>query len=183
VKGSRSAWLVSLPIALAGCLAAHIAAYALATPDAAANHVHGYLGQLPLVGGGALAVVLAAALRHALRGSSGSRPSPLLFAVLPPLAFALQEHVERLGHPALVVLEPTLLVGLALQLPFGLLAWLLARAILRAAEVLGALLVPPPRPWRPAPLRVVARGLVLPRPALATAGSERGPPAPSGIRP
>jgi hypothetical protein len=183
VKGSRSAWLVSLPIALAGCLAAHVAAYALATPEAAASHVHGYLAQLPLVGGGALAVVLAGTLRHALRGRAGCRPSPLLFAMLPPLAFALQEHVERLGHPALVVLEPTFLVGLALQLPFGLLAWLLARAILHAAEALGALLVPSPRPWRASPVRVDARGILHPRPALATAGSERGPPAPSGIRP
>jgi hypothetical protein len=183
VNDSRSAWLVSLPIALAGCLAAHIAAYALATPDAAASHVHGYLAQLPLVGGGALAVVLAGALWHALRERAGSRPSPLMFAALPPLAFALQEHVERLGNPALVVLEPTFLLGLALQLPFGLLAWLLARAILRAAEALAALLVRPPWPWQPSPLRVDARGHVHPRPALATAGSERGPPAHSGIRP
>lgn len=183
MNGSRSAWLVSVPVALAGCLAAHVAAYALAPPEASAGHVHGYLAQLPLVGGGALGVVLAAAVWHALRGRAGSRPSPALFAVLPPLAFVLQEHVERLGEPVLVLLEPTFLVGLVLQLPFGLLAWLLARAILRAAEALGALLAPPPRPWLPAPLRLHSPQLFLPCPALAGAGSERGPPAPSGIRP
>jgi hypothetical protein len=180
MTGSRAAWLVSLPVALAGCLAAHIAAYALATPTVAAHQSHGYLAELPLLGGGVLAVVLAAALWHALRGVPGARPSPWLFAILPPLAFALQEHVEQLGHPALVVLEPTFLVGLALQLPFGLLAWLLARAILHAAETLGRSLEPPPQPRRAAPPRPARPSLRLPRPALATGISQRGPPPLSG---
>ena len=177
MSGSRAAWLVSLPVALAGCLVAHVVAYAVAAPAPGPHAAaHGYLDHLPLIGGAALAVVLGAALWHALRGRAGTRPSPWLHAVLPPAAFALQEHLERLEAPALLVGEPTFLVGLALQLPFGLLAWLLARAILRAADVLGALLASPPRP-RPAPVRRrVAFPAVPPRRPLLAGAPLRGPP-------
>jgi hypothetical protein len=183
MTGLRAPWLVSLPVALAGCLAAHLVAYALATPSAHAHDSHGYLDYLPLVGGAALAVVLGAALRHAIRGGSAPRPSPWLFALLPPLAFTLQEHVERLAQPALVVAEPTFLLGLALQLPFAALAWLLARAILRAADALGALLAPPPRPRPRTAPRQAPPVLRLPRLALTTPVSQRGPPAALAIRP
>lgn len=183
MSGGRAPWLVTLPVALAGCLAAHLVAYALATPSAHAHASHGYLSHFPLLVGAALAVVVGAALRHAVRGRSGTRPSPWLFAVLPPLAFALQEHVERLAHPALVVAEPTFLLGLALQLPFAALAWLLARAILRAADALGVLLAPLPRPRRRTPLRLAEPALQLLHRFLTTAISQRGPPAPVAIRP
>jgi hypothetical protein len=177
VSGNRAPWLVSLPVALAGCLAAHIVAYALAAPTGAAGHAaHGYLQELPLVAGAALAVVLAAALRHAVRGRAGTRPSPWLFALLPPVAFALQEHLERLGAPVLLVANPAFLLGVALQLPFGLLAWLLSRAILRAAEALAGLLAPRPRlrrlPARHAPVRADAPL----RRAFAAGTPHRGPP-------
>ena len=177
MNGSRAAWLVSLPIALAGCLAAHVVAYALAAPGAGTHAEHGYLERLPIVGGAVLAVVLGAAVRHALRGRAGTRPSPWLFALLPPLAFALQEHLERLAAPALLTADPAFLLGLALQLPFGLLAWLLARAILRAADALGALLAPPPRTRSAAsPRRTTARFSPAARP-FAAGAPLRGPPA------
>jgi hypothetical protein len=176
MRSSRAAWLVSLPVALAGCLAAHVVAYALATPAAHSHDTHRYLDQLPLLGGAALAVVLGAGLRHGIRGRAGTRPSPWLFAVLPPLAFALQEHLERLAAPALVVGEPTFVLGLALQLPFGLLAWLLARAILRAADALGAWLAAPPRTRPAGVLRPAAPLLFVLRPTVACGVSQRGPP-------
>ena len=178
MSGNRAPWLVSLPVALAGCLAAHIVAYALAAPTGAAGHAaHGYLHELPLVGGAALAVVLAAALRHAVRGRAGTRPSPWLFAVLPPAAFALQEHLERLGAPVLLVVNPTFLLGLALQIPFGLLAWLLARAILRAAEALGSLLAAPrPRVDCLAARHTPSRTTAAIRRAFAAGTPHRGPP-------
>lgn len=183
MSGTRAPWLVTLPVALAGCLAAHFAAYALATPTSHAHDSHGYLAHLPLLSGAALAIVLGAAVRHGVRGRSGVRPSPWLFALLPPLAFAIQEHVERLAHPALVVTEPTFLLGLALQLPFAALAWLLARAILGAADALGALLAPLPPPRRREALRVELPALQPARRLLTTAISQRGPPAPVAIRP
>jgi hypothetical protein len=58
-----------------------------------------------------------------------------LFFVLPPLAFASQELAERLlhaeGFPFHAALEPRFPVGLLLQLPFGLLAILVAHWLLR----------------------------------------------------
>jgi hypothetical protein len=166
---------VSLPVALAGCLAAHIVAYALASPSAGAHVSHGYLQHLPLVAGAALAVVLGAALRYALRGRAGTRPPAWLFAALPPAAFALQEHLERLAAPALLLGDPTFLLGLALQLPFGLLAWLLVRAILRVADALRALLARPPRLEHAAPRRPACRS-ALPRRRFAAGAPHRGPP-------
>jgi hypothetical protein len=186
VRGARSAWLVAFPVVLAGCLAAHTLAYVLAEPNAHHRHDllaasgHGYLDGLPIFLAGALGVVLAGALWHAVRGRKGSRPSPWVFAGLPALAFALQEHAERLVHtgavPLAAVLEPTFLAGLLLQIPFALLAWVLTRAILRAAEALGLRLRRQSLPR--------AAGVVLVPPAgasrrvarLAFGVSERGPP-------
>jgi hypothetical protein len=183
VKGNRAAWLVSLPVALAGCLVAHVVAYALAAP-AAATHApaHGYLEHLPLLGGAALSVVLGAAGWHALRGRAGVRPSPWLFALLPPAAFAVQEHLERLAAPALLVGDPTFALGLALQLPFGLLAWLLARAVLRAADALRALLAALPLAVSPAEQRAPARRPVPPRRPFAAGAPLRGPPVAAATR-
>jgi hypothetical protein len=111
------------------------------------------------------------------------RVSPGLFLVLPPLAFVAQELAERLlkaeAFPFQAALEPRFLVGLLLQLPFGLLALLVARALLRVVERIARALAPcptprlaPSAPWRP-------RQVVdLPRiPALAVGHAERGPPA------
>ena len=79
----------------------------------------------------------------AVAGSLGGMPA-WPFAVLPPLAFALQEHLERLLHagavPWTAVLEPTFLPGFLLQLPFALLAFAVARALLGAAVLLARLL-------------------------------------------
>jgi hypothetical protein len=182
VNGSRAAWLVSLPVALAGCLAAHVVAYAVAPPAAASHATHRYLEHLPVVGGAALAVVLGAAIWHALRGRTGSRPSPWLFALLPPLAFALQEHLERLAQPVLLAADPTFLLGLALQLPFGLLAWLLAHAILRAADALGARLASPPRPRVTVALRLAPVAVAAPSRTFAPGAPLRGPPVVSRPR-
>jgi type IV secretory pathway TrbD component len=153
-----------------------VVAYALVSPAAHSHDTHRYLDQLPLLGGAAFAVVVGAGLRHALRGRAGTRPSPWLFAVLPPFAFALQEHLERLAAPALVLGEPTFVLGLALQIPFGLLAWLLARAILRAADALGALLDARPRLRSSNEPRPAASFLFVLRPAVAACVSQRGPP-------
>jgi len=106
------------------------------------------------------------------------------FAAMPPLAFALQEHLERLFHGAGVagvVLEPTFLLGLVLQAPFALAAYLLARLLLGVAERAGRVLARRAACGR---RRVAARGpswwpfeLRSPRiAALALGYAERGPP-------
>lgn len=137
MRGGRFVWLVSLPLALAGCLTAHGLAYVLAGGDVAGTG-HGYLDHLPLLAAGGLTIVLVAACWHAVAGRAGARASSWLFAVLPPAAFVLQEHLERAvttgALPLDAALEPSFVLGLALQLPFALLARLLAGAVLGAAE-------------------------------------------------
>jgi hypothetical protein len=135
----RAAWLISLPLAVAAWLGAHCFAYWLVSPGAEqhmgmhAEHGHAYLGYPPALLIWGLALVLAGLVLCVREGVRGSRPAgpPLwIFGVLPPVGFAVQEHLERLvstgGIPHDVVLEPTFLVGLALQLPFALAALLLA---------------------------------------------------------
>jgi hypothetical protein len=143
----RLNWLVALPLMLAGTQVAHGLAYALVYPQAHTHLVqtgHGYLGWLPLVFGvaGALALVgLAAAVADAARGRHTRELPAAAFALLPPTAFAVQELVElslrtgTFGWRAF--LAPTFLPGLALQLPFALIAFLLARWLLRAAAQIG----------------------------------------------
>jgi hypothetical protein len=144
-----AAWLLSLPLMVAGTQVAHVLAYDLVYPNA---HVrlsallasgHGYMagthGYLPMLLGiaGALDVVavgwvFAGSVRRSLQ-----RPVPAwAFALLPLLCYSLQELIERwlagASAPWWMVLQPTFRTGVALQLPFALVAFLLARMLLRA---------------------------------------------------
>jgi hypothetical protein len=144
----RLPWLLSLPVMAAGCLAAHSVAYRLTDPPLEEAE-HGYLAFAPFV----LALVIALGLvRAAARHTRGGVPVQL-FALLPPLAFTLQEHLERAlqGGDALgTALEPAFLLGLALQLPFAVCSLLVARSLCRVAEAAGAVFAP----RAAAPLRV-----------------------------
>ena len=184
---ARFAWLLSLPVAIAGCLAAHALAYLIAIPDPHDRATllertgHGYLAHLPVLGAAGLSLVFAATLSHAVCGRVGARPSPWLFALLPPLAFVLQEHLERVLAGGVLPLEtalhPTFLIGLALQLPFALLAYALVAVVLRASEALVCLLVRPPR-LRTRLAVALPPSFTAPRPAArAFATAQRGPPA------
>jgi hypothetical protein len=189
-------WVVSLPLAVASWLGAHCLAYWLVSPGGEhrmglhAEHGHAYLGYAPAIGLLGLAFVLAGVVLcvgEGLRGRRPSRPPLRLFALLPPVGFAVQEHLERLigsgAVPYDLLVEPTFLVGLALQLPFALAALLLASALHSLALGLGAALargVAFPRPVRCAP------PLLLPLPAppfflapsvLALGHGQRAPPA------
>jgi hypothetical protein len=149
----RLAWLAALPAMLAGTEAAHAVAYRLVFPQTGARvHVlaltgHDYLAWLPLALGiaGAVALVgLAAAVLDAARGRRVRDLPVWAFGLLPPCAFALQELLELSLHTGTFAwqafAEPTFLPGLALQLPFALLAYVCARLLLRAAVRLGRLL-------------------------------------------
>jgi hypothetical protein len=187
-------WLLALPLAVAASQAAHGLAYRLVAPDAHSRATllaasgHHYLTYLPLalaVASALVAFAFVSEVRHlAARGQAvrGSRPSAWYFAALAPAIFCFQEHFERLAEtssiPFTSALEPTFLVGLLLQLPFALGAYLLARLLLRAARSVGRWLatarrrrtvdVAPPRP----PLSVVPPRV----PALALGYGTRGPP-------
>lgn len=103
---------------------------------------------------------------------------PIWFLLLPPVAFAIQEVAERLtvGPEA----EPSFIATVLIQLPFALLAFLVARVVLTAVRrIVQVLTVGPSRP-RP---RVVVRAWPIPHlsiPSLsATPGAHpgRAPPA------
>jgi hypothetical protein len=193
--GRRAAWLVALPLVAAGWLTAHGLAYVLVAPDphhreeVLAETGHGYLAAAPSVLAFALTVLacgLGLAVCDGARGAAG-RPVPLWpVALVAPLGFAAQEHVERLlalGAFPGAALEPSFLVGIALQLPFALAALLVARAVIRVGEALGQRL----RVTRPRAVHG-AIGLCRPRsapalarlPVLATGHAERAPPRPAG---
>jgi hypothetical protein len=109
--------------------------------------------------------------------------SPWFFFVLPPLAFASQELAERLlraeAFPFAAALEPHFLLGLLVQLPFGLLALFIARVLLRVVERLIVAFARTPVPRLPTrPSWSPREASVLPRiPALALGHSQRGPPS------
>jgi hypothetical protein len=92
---------------------------------------------LPLVADLGAALLLWAVCSFATSAPAARRLPPLMFACLPPLAFALQEHVEYfVGHghvPWALVVDPTFGAGLLLQIPFAVAAYVLARLLVAVA--------------------------------------------------
>jgi len=146
----RLAAILTLPLVVGGSLAAHQVAYALVAPAGAARAAllartgHGYLEALPLLGALLLLLVVGATALAAHRAARGDELAPVPawpFALAAPLGFALQEHLERVVHggalPWGALLAPTFVPGLLLQVPFALVAWAIARLILRTADGTG----------------------------------------------
>ncbi len=149
------AWLLTVPLAVAGSQLAHESAYRLVSPTA---HIrahelsasgHAYMAYLPLVVAIGLVLVAAALLAEiralvATPHGRDTRAGALTFAVLAPAVFVCQEHLERLAHdgvfPVGAALERTFLVGLLLQIPFALIAYVAARLLLGAVRALVSLL-------------------------------------------
>jgi hypothetical protein len=187
------AWLLAVPIVVAGMLAGHGVAWRIEAPDAReraqelAATGHGYSLNLPLVLGlvsALLIVALALRARAAFRGHSAVDAPSRAFALLPPLAFLLREVAERVVHSgdvtAGVVLDRTLLIGLLIQLPFGLLALLVARGLCTIATAVGCALAASARGGdaNTRPIYALPLETDLPRlTALALGYGERGPPA------
>jgi hypothetical protein len=188
-------WLVALPLILAGTECAHALAYRIVYPQASvrwqvlAETGHGYMGWAPLVLGIGSAVVLAglASIVADTARRRAVRPLPAwAFGSLPLVAFFVQEFLERWFAngvlPWWLVEQPTFRIGLLLQLPFAVLAYLAARLLLRAGRALGrALGAAAPAELvllLPAAARPAGR-LLLPLPALGRGWSPRGPPLPS----
>ena len=191
-----AAWLMSVPLMMAGSQVAHAFAFWLVYPQAQLrlralvqtghSYMLGRAAFLPLVLGalgGVELIVFAWTVVGVVRAQRHRSVPAWAFALLPLLGFSVQEFVERFlaGTPApwLVVLEPTFRIGLLLQLPFGLVAFLLARLLLHVAEHVGqALRLSGPRERLGAlPLRWSVRPFSLPRaPVLADGHAGRGPP-------
>ncbi len=187
--------VLSLPVMVAGGLGAHWLAYLLAAPDAGVRRTlllatgHAYQTRLPVVLGAVSAVSLL--LGVALLARRGSvmarlRLSPAPFVALPLVGFALQEAAERLrvgyGTPWHVWFEPTFWRGALLQVPFGLLALLIATVLLRVAAVVERRVARRPRSRISAVAAPIVRSLghvVSPRAERARLGDAlrfRGPP-------
>ncbi len=188
------AWLVALPLAVAGTQVAHALAYLVATPDAElrAHELtttgHAYLAYVPLaIAVGAVVVLLGltAELMRTVGAPSTSRSGPGLwrFAVLAPAIFVCQEHLERLAFATesslQLVAEPTFVLGLLLQAPFALAAYGLARFLLRAVRSVARLLAAPrPGSHRERGPRWHRVATSIPRiPAPALGYGSRAPPA------
>jgi hypothetical protein len=187
------AWFLAVPLVAAGVESGHWLAYRVVYPDAylraqaLSSSGHDYLSYAPLVFAIAVAVAVCVfGLRVVARPvpESPAAQMPLLpFLLVSPFAFALQECIERVfvgSWPFSAVLAPTFMPGLVFQLPFAVLAFLLARWLLRAADRLRALVFGAPRAPVSLSLQAVVSRLVrldLPRLApLAGCHGERGPP-------
>jgi hypothetical protein len=190
----RLTWLLTVPLMTGGLLAGHSVAYRVAIRDpherehALEATGHGYLAYVPLFAGVCLALVLGAVVLRALaafRRQSGSATPATAFAMLPVLAFVLQEHVERAVHsgtvPWTAALELTFAVGLAVQLPFAFAALLLAEVLDSLAQAVGVALAAagPPQSKLPLPAALVLVPADLRRmPILARGYGGRAPPRP-----
>jgi hypothetical protein len=178
---------------LAGSQVAHLLAYWIVYPQASVRlHAlvetgHGYLSALPLalgVAGAIVALSLAVSAADAARGRSVRSLPPWAFALLPVAGFVIQEYLERWLSwgfvPWSAALQPTFAIGIALQLPFGALAYVAARLLFRAAERVGRRLarVPPPRDdLALPPLAVPVAQPLPPLPSLLSRSlGRRGPP-------
>ncbi len=190
-----AAWLIALPVVVASWLGAHCLAYWLVSPGAEhhmglhADSGHAYLGYTPALAIWGLTLVLAGLLLcvgAGLRGHRPLRPPIRVFALLPPVGFAVQEHVERLlgtgAIPYDLVVEPTFAVGLALQLPFALAALLIAYAVTALGFRIGGVLARELNIGRPTgqallPLLRMPTSVTLSVPSVLALGhGQRAPP-------
>lgn len=185
------AWFLSVPLALLGSQLAHAADYRLIEPSAheraemLAGTGHGYFNYSLFFGaliGAATVAAFVALVSDAHRGRVHRVPPCYPLVLLPLLTFVFQEHLERALHdghfPLTAAIDPTFVVGLALQLPIALAMFGVARLLLRTAQALGRALADAPvvpvlrlTPlWTPTPI-------VLPRTSPLSSGrTGRGPP-------
>jgi hypothetical protein len=147
-------WLVALPSVALGLVAAHLVGSHLAvahvrevvetageqssTHAASATVVAAFLGVMVLAG----SAVLAGCLRNRV---GVGKPAPMLFLILPVIAWPVQEFLERIAHPegglgVHALLDPSLLRGILLQIPFAIAAYFLARFLLKVVSKIVAAL-------------------------------------------
>ena len=188
--GRHASPLVHLGLVFLGWLAAHTLSYRLVAPTDHEHEAllrasgHSYLAATPLVVSLLATLVVVGIVLRTLARSSPLQPArrACLYGAVAPLAFAFQEHIERLAYsgalPLEASLEPTFLLGIGLQIPFALAAVAVARAIICVADTIrGA--SPPRRASRrlaiPSPRRA-RRSPSGPRSPLAERGAGRAPP-------
>ena len=182
----KLAWLLSLPLSAAGMLLAHEVAWGFASHEHTEEAGHGYLQYLAVFAALAVATLVVATTAQLIRGVSGAAvagaPPARVFAIVPIIGFLIQEHLEHLvvarELDVMFFISTPFLLGLALQVPFALAAFLVARLILglvaRVVRGIGELGVVPGL----ASLRLLVplTPELAPRPALAAHRAGRSPP-------
>jgi hypothetical protein len=182
-------WLVMLPLVAAGTEGAASLVDAFAPQKyktvelfSSSNSSHNLL---PVAAALGAALLLCAVCSFATSAPAAPGLPRVMFACLPPLAFALQEHVEYvIGHghvPWTLAVDPTFGAGLLLQIPFAVAAYVLARLLVAVAVA---------NRWaRPEPHVARQRATILVRAGRDALGRlqlvdgrrrTRGPPALSG---
>ena len=196
------AWLVSFACAALGGLLAHALTYRLIDANAGhagplhsgGHHHHGDAAVSAAAGGshwticfaicGSIGVIalLAAAIQRVATGGVARLPL-WLFGLVPPVGFALQEHLEWLigrgSVPYAAALGASLVVGVLLQIPFALAAYVAARVLLALAGAIvhGLRTRPRLRLVPLAPSLQGSRAVTPPRLSLLALGyGQRGPP-------
>jgi hypothetical protein len=179
------AWLVAFPLMAAGTYLSHCYVYGYA----AVGHAHhagasaGRPGMAFFCGTpfllACLAIIgisVAARSVQALSERPGARIAAWPFGVLPVLGFLLHEWIASVDTG--VAVNATFLAALLLQIPFGLAAYFVAKALLRLADRIGEALAPRRAPLRALPrIAFPASALFVPhRLALAPASRPRAPP-------
>ena len=152
VRRPRLPWLLSIVLIALGSVTAHTLGYLAFTGSGergseVGENSQGLAAHVPLVlailvagvAVGLLSRLVSAARRRSIGGASAR-----WFFVLPPLGFAIQEAVERVMHvesfPGNGLHEPAFVAALLLQIPFGLIAYLAAIWLTRAAVRIGRML-------------------------------------------
>jgi hypothetical protein len=189
---ARTVWLLSLPFLLLSETFGH--AIAARVPDLGTTR-HGlllraavdYREYVPAALAAALVVVGVVLVRRALASFHRAEPRPLpgwRLSAIPAFVFLVQEHVERPAQDGgigwFTAPEPAVLVGVALQISFGLCALWLARALLRAADQIGCALARRPSSRTGAPItsrHSLFHALPLRPRVLASRHAGRAPPA------
>ncbi len=139
------AYLLVAPLALLGEYVAHQASYLSVHGGSAHLHLnetgHGYLDNASTVFSLLFGLMSLLVIIDAVRVTSGRDPADLPLwplALLGPITFTVQEHLERWlqtgQFPWSATLEPTFALGLWLQLPTAFLAYLVARFITGTAR-------------------------------------------------
>jgi hypothetical protein len=134
-------WLVMLPLVAAGTEGAASLVdtfapkrYETVELFSRSNASHNLL---PLAAALGAALLLGAMCSLATSAPAARTLPRLMFACLPPVAFALQEHVEYVvghGHvPWTLVVDRTFAAGLLLQIPVAVAAYLLSRLFVEVA--------------------------------------------------
>ena len=195
----RLPWVIALPIAFAGSWTAHVAGRAIAAGSIEGSEATEHFERATITHGGAplgVAAALAPLVATAVivfgawwwtkvRGRSWRGAGAGWFLVLPAAAYVTGELLERItsgGSEALnlhALGEPGLLLALALQVPFGALAYAIARLLLAAARaIVGKVRASAPESQRPQRSDVGPVAWIAPARWSCLVGAQglRGPP-------